>query len=58
MPSNHHSIAYKRNVSCTMIFIARDDNRSRLVWLVSKLGLVVRVSFKVLRVVLIIILTG
>ena len=36
-----------------MIFIARDDENSRLVRLVSKLGLVVRVSFKVLRVVVI-----
>ena len=41
-----------------MIFIARDDGSSRLVRLVSKMGLVVRVSFKVLRVVLIIVLTS
>ena len=30
-----------------MMFIARDNDNSRLVRLVSKLGLVVRVSFKV-----------
>ena len=40
-----------------MIFIARDDGSNRLVRLVSKLGLVVRVSFKVLRVVLIMTFT-
>jgi hypothetical protein len=43
MPLNHHSIAYKENVSCTNDIIARDDDNSRLVRLVYKLGLVVRV---------------
>ena len=36
-----------------MIFIASDDGNNRLVRLVSKLGLVVRVSFKVSIVVVI-----
>jgi hypothetical protein len=45
-------------LAAQMIFIAKDDGNSRLVRLVSKLGLIVRVSFKVLRVVLIIIITG
>jgi hypothetical protein len=52
MPLNNHSIAYKRNDSCTMMIIAKDDGSNRLV------GLVVRVSFKVLRVVLIITITS
>jgi hypothetical protein len=38
-------------LAAQMIFIARDDDSSRLVRLVSKLGLVFRVSFKGLRVV-------
>jgi hypothetical protein len=41
-----------------MILIARDDDISRLERLVSKLGLVVRVSFKVLRVFFIITITS
>ena len=36
-----------------MMFIAKDNGSSRLVRLVSKLGLAIRVSFKVLRVVVI-----
>ena len=40
---NHHSIAYKENVSYINDIIARDDDNNRLVRLVSKLGLVVRV---------------
>jgi hypothetical protein len=43
MPLNHHSIAYRTNVSCTNDIIARDDDNSRLIGLVYKLGLVVRV---------------
>jgi hypothetical protein len=44
-------------LSTQVILIARDDGSNRLARLVSKLGLVVKVSFKVLRVVLIITFT-
>jgi hypothetical protein len=40
----------RETLAAQMIFIARDDGSIRLARLVSKLGLVVRVSFKVLRV--------
>ena len=40
-------------LAAQMMFIARDNDNSRLVRLVSKVGLAVRVLFKVLRVVVI-----
>jgi hypothetical protein len=48
----------RKTLAAQVILIARDDGSNRLARLVFKLGLVVRVSFKVLRVVLIITFTS
>jgi hypothetical protein len=53
MPLITIQLLIKKTFSCTNDIVAKDDNNNRLVRLVTRLGLVVRVCFKVLKVIVI-----